>query len=204
MSDSPPTLAERLYPNQNKDAPAQPESEASRAARALYGNSPTARPGEGGASPLGGQAKPGSIFAPPDAARAPPGAEQVPTQPFNPELAKLPEGMTADPQLMSEYAGAAKELKLDQAGAQRLLDLHAKTKAAEAADWERTSAQWQAEVRAEIPQHQLQSAFDLVHNTELTDPELAKWLASSPAGNWKPLVRTLANYAEAIARSRRY
>jgi len=209
MSDALST-AQTLYPNMPSaanPAAAQPEPETSPAAKALYGNTPVAKPGEGGASPLGGQAvRSGNVFAPPDKPNAARSAEPAPvsTQPFNPELAKIPEGMAVDPALMSEYADAAKELKLDHAGAERLLSLHAKAREAEAAQWEQTSAQWQAEVRASVPAAHLEAAYNLVHDSSLTDPELAKWLASSPAGNWAPLVRTLARYAEAIARSRRY
>jgi hypothetical protein len=212
MPDNPSDAAGALYPNLPRSldpAPAQPDRDPSQAANSLYGNSPSGRGGKDGLSPLGGQAVRSTVFAAPDAARggsvsepANGGSNAEPATPFNPELAKLPEGMVADPALMGEYAGAAKELGLDHAGAQRLLDLHAKTQAAEAEHWNRTSEQWQAEVRAEIPAARLQAAYNLVHDSQLTDPELAKWLAESPAGNWAPLVRTLARYAEAMAAAR--
>src|SRR5205807_987910 len=90
------STAQTLYPDMQSaanPAAAQPEPETSPAAKALYGNTPVAKPGEGGTSPLGGQAvRSGNVFAPPEKPNAARGAEPapVPTQPFNPELVKLP------------------------------------------------------------------------------------------------------------------
>jgi hypothetical protein len=51
-----------------------------------------------------------------------------------------------------------------------------------------------------IPKHQIEAAKSLVRDASLTDPELRQWLETSPAGNWAPLVRTLANWARAMRR----
>src|SRR5947208_4798943 len=49
-----------------------------------------------------------------------------PTQPFDPGRISMPEGLEADPALMTEFSKEAQALKLDQAGADRLVQLHAK------------------------------------------------------------------------------
>jgi len=210
MSDN-PGAARSLYPNNPSalDPPAaKPEAAISDAARALYGNPPDNRLKDG-VSSLGGQARPATLLGG-DTQKQPtasPGAEgkaePAKAEPFNPEMVKLPEGLQADPALMGEFATAAKELGLDNAGGERLLQLHAKAQKAEAARWDQTSAQWASEVQAQMHPDQIEAARQLIFDTNLTDPELAKWLGSSPAGNWGPLVRTLARYANAIVSSRR-
>lgn len=210
MSDN-PGPARSLYPNNPSalDPPAtKPDVAISDAARALYGNTPVSKPSDG-TSPLGGQAKPSTLLGgdtqkqPTASTGAESKAEPAKAEPFNPEMVKLPEGLQADPALMGEFATTAKELGLDNAGGERLLQLHAKAQKAEAARWDQTSAQWASEVQARVPHSQIEAARQLVLDNNLTDPELAKWLGSSPAGNWLPLVRTLANYANALAAARR-
>ena len=212
MSDN-PGAARSLYPNNPSalDPPAaKPEAAISDAARALYGNPPDNRLKDG-VSSLGGQAKPSTLLG--SASTNQPGSpvrnngNEPPAQPqtatFDPAKVQVPEGLTYDTELMGEYSAAVKDLGLDHDGATRLLDLHAKTQKAEAARWDQTSAQWASEVQAQMHPDQIEAARQLIFDTNLTDPELAKWLGSSPAGNWGPLVRTLARYANAIVSSRR-
>jgi hypothetical protein len=213
MSDN-PGPARSLYPNNpsalDPPAAAKPEAAISDAARALYGNPPDNRLKDG-VSSLGGQAKPSTLLgsASPNQPGSPvrnngnePSA-QPQAAPFDPAKLQAPEGVTYDTELMGEYSAVVKDLGLDHDGATRLLDLHAKTQKAEAARWEEASAQWASEVQARVPHSQIEAARQLVLDNNLTDPELAKWLGSSPAGNWLPLVRTLANYANALAAARR-
>jgi hypothetical protein len=206
-------IAQTLYPGlpSAADAPAaKPEPETSPAAKALYGNPPDNRLKDG-VSSLGGQAKPATLLGgDPAAARtlAPFNGEAKPPEAkapevFNPEMVRVPENVTVDPALMGEFATAAKDLGLGQEGAQRLLDLHARAQEAEATRWEQTSAQWQAETVSSMSTREIQSATSLLRDLRLTDPQVREWLESSPGGNWLPLVRTLARYAEAIDRGRR-
>jgi len=205
MIDQPPGAAQSLYPDLPSAAPAQKsDAPITPAAQALYGNSKVARPDAQGGSPLGGQARPGTLLgAEPPRAAAEPSPKATEAEPFDPAKVQAPEGVTYDPGLMNEYTAAVKDLGLDHKGAARLLDLHTKTQQAETAAWERTSAQWQREVQAHVPQDDIAAARNLILDKNLTDPELTKWLGSSPAGNWAPLVKTLANYANAIAAARR-
>jgi hypothetical protein len=204
MIDQPPGAAQSLYPDLPSAAPAQKsDAPITPAAQALYGNSKVARTDTQGGSPLGGQAQPGTLLGAPPRAAAEPSPKATEAEPFDPAKVQAPEGVTYEAGLMNEYTAAVKELGLDHKGAARLLDLHTKTQQAETAAWDRTSAQWQREVQAHIPQDDIAAARNLILDDGLTDPALREWLAASPAGNWLPLVRTLANYAAAIERARR-
>jgi len=75
-------------------------------------------------------------------------AEAAAGQPFDAAKIALPEGYSAEPALMSEFSGAAKELRLDQAGADRLVALHAKALQAQEAAADRQSAEWQEATKA--------------------------------------------------------
>ena len=75
--------------------------------------------------------------------------------PFNPEMVKI-EGMQADPALMGEFANSAKELGLGHAGAEKLLQLHAKAQRQADATMEQQSQTWQQETLAALPQHDIQ------------------------------------------------
>src|SRR5207237_8628399 len=100
----------------------------------------------------------------------------------------------------SEFGTAAKELGLGHAGAERLLQLHAKTQRQADAAMEQQSQAWQQETLGAVPQHDIQLVTGLVRDQSLTHPQFREWLESSPSGNWLPLVRTLANWARAIRR----
>jgi len=67
---------------------------------------------------------------------------------FDPAKLALPEGMEADPALMGKFGEAARALKLDRAGASRLIDLHAKAVQAQQAHQERQMSAWADEARA--------------------------------------------------------
>ena len=201
MADQ-PTLAQSIYPDQPSAAnpPAAPAPKpTSETAQKLYGST-SEKPAKlaNGESPMGGQAKPSATVIGQGNPKAPP-VERAADAPFNPEMVKI-EGMQADPALMGEFANSAKELGLGHAGAEKLLQLHAKAQRQADATMEQQSQTWQQETLAALPQHDIQLVTGLVRDPNLTDPALREWLESSPAGNWLPLVRTLANWARAIRR----
>jgi hypothetical protein len=200
MADTAPTsLAQSIYPDMQGDKAttpptAQPTNDT---AQKLFGNPPSNKLVDGKSS-LGGQAKPSATVLGQGDPKAPP-VERPADAPFNPEMVKI-EGMQSDPALMGEFSTAAKELGLGHAGAERLLQLHAKTRREADAAMSRQSDAWQEETLAALPQHDIQLVTGLVRDPNLTDPALREWLESSPAGNWLPLVRSLANWARAIRR----
>jgi hypothetical protein len=76
----------------------------------------------------------------------PPGADRQQAErdtPFDPAKVTLPENMTADPTLMNEFAGAAKELGIGAKGADKLMGLHAKALEAQNAQLRQTWTSWQ-------------------------------------------------------------
>jgi hypothetical protein len=213
MADQPPTAAQILYPGMASEAnpaatPPVAEQAMSPAAQALYGSSSTkvARLTATGGSPLGGQARPATLLGQPAVTQQPgtgkptegtaPAADAMP---FNPDMIEI-EGMQADPALMGEFSTAAKELGLDHTGAERLLQLHAKTQKQADAAMERQSQAWQQETLTALPEHEIRSVTRLLRDPSLTDPQLREWLESSPAGNWLPLIKTLSNWARAMRR----
>jgi hypothetical protein len=198
MADTAPTsLAQSLYPDMAGDKAAAAPPPTSEIAAKLYGNSPSNKLVDGKSS-LGGQAKPSATVIGQGDPKAPP-VERPAGAPFNPEMVKI-EGMQADPTLMGEFAASATELGLGHAGAEKLLQLHAKAQRQADATMEQQSQTWQQETLAALPPHDIQTVTRLVRDPSLTDPQLREWLESSPAGNWLPLVRTLANWARAIRR----
>lgn len=96
----------------------------------------------GGDPPVAGTNQPGS------GPRSLASLYDPPSEPFDPAKLALPEGMEADPALMGEFGEAARALKLDRAGASRLIDLHAKAVQAQQAHQERQTEVWANEVRA--------------------------------------------------------
>ena len=199
MADQSTSLAQSIYPDMagDKAATSAPQQPTNDAAQKLFGNPPSNKLVDGKSS-LGGQAKPSATVLGQGDPKAPP-VERPADAPFNPEMVKI-EGMQADPALMGEFANSAKELGLGHAGAEKLLQLHAKAQRQADATMEQQSQTWQQETLAALPQHDIQLVTGLVRDPNLTDPALREWLESSPAGNWLPLVRTLANWARAIRR----
>src|SRR5947207_324259 len=199
MADQPTSLAQSIYPGIEGDKVATPPTAqpTSDAAQKLFGNPPSNKLVDGKSS-LGGQAKPSATVIGQGDPKAPP-IERPADAPFNPEMVRI-EGMQADPALMGEFANSAKELGLGHVGAEKLLQLHAKAQRQADATMEQQSQTWQQETLAALPEHDIQTVTRLVRDPNLTDPALREWLESSPAGNWLPLVRTLANWARAIRR----
>lgn len=61
----------------------------------------------------------------------------------------LPEGFEVIPGLMEEFKGTAKQLRLNQAQAQRLIDLQIKAGQAQAESWVRQRQNWRAHIEAD-------------------------------------------------------
>src|SRR3954467_2599349 len=123
MADQPTSLAQSIYPGMPGDKAATPPTAqpTSEIAQKLYGDPPNNRLVDGKRE---GQAKPSATVIGQGDPKAPP-VERPADAPFNPEMVKI-EGMQADPALMGEFANSAKELGLGHAGAEKLLQLHAK------------------------------------------------------------------------------
>jgi hypothetical protein len=159
MSDIPTPAAQSLYPDLPSAAdriPAPPAEQASPAARALFGDGgkKIARPVDG-KSPLGGEARPSTEPEPAIrdrmASPRPQQQQAARSEPFNPAKLQV-EGMeAADPALMREFSTTAKELGLNHAGAEKLVQLHAKVQRQADAAMERQSDAWLSETMETIP-----------------------------------------------------
>jgi hypothetical protein len=108
---------------------------------------------------------------------------------------------------MGEFATTAKELGINQEGAQRLVDFYAKQAKAEAVkpyeQWHAMQKQWQDEIKADptIGGDKLEPALEKVSKVLDTygDPEVRKALSFTGAGNNPAIVRTLVKMAEALS-----
>jgi hypothetical protein len=126
---------------------------------------------------------------------------------LDPKAFKLPEGVQADEAVLGEFAGVAKELGINQEGAQRLVDLYAKQAKAEAVkpyeQWHAMQKQWQDEIKADpsIGGDKLEPALQKVAKVLDTygDPEVRKALSFTGAGNNPAIIRTLVKMAEALS-----
>jgi len=103
----------------------------------------------------------------------------------------LPEGMEPHPELIGEFGTAAKELRLDKAGADRLLALHAKaTQAAtdhQAGEWRKQSeAAFSADELADI-----RSSFTEAIGTDADAQTFRQLLSSSGLGNHPAVIRVI-------------
>jgi hypothetical protein len=120
---------------------------------------------------------------------------------------KLPEGMKADDALIKGFEPIARELKLDDAGAQKLVDLYAGRQqqlAKEAAEAHAKQVDgWANEVKAdkELGGDKFPETQQLVANvmTRFNDPGLVEVLNTSGLGNHPALVRFVARIGKAIA-----
>lgn len=120
---------------------------------------------------------------------------------------KLPDGVQADPELLKGFVATAKEIGIDSAKAQKVLDLYvaAQTQAQQKADadWAKQLQEWKDQVGAdkelggEGMKANLAAAKKAV--ARFGTPELAQVLDSSGLGNHPELVRLLARAGKALA-----
>jgi hypothetical protein len=155
------------------------------------------------------EAPPALTDAPAPPAETPP-AEKPPepaTPEIDPKAFKLPDGVQANEEVLGEFAGVAKELGVNQEGAQRLVDLYAKQARAEAVkpyeQWHAMQKQWQDEIKADptIGGDKLEPALQRVAKVLDTygDPEVRKALSFTGAGNNPAIIRTLVKMADALS-----
>jgi hypothetical protein len=144
-----------------------------------------------------GEAAPTSLLS--EAAQAP--------EPFDAEKITIPEGMTKDDALWSDFTKFATENGLTGSAAQAAIDLAGKQVQAviqrQNADWMKMQEDWQAQVKAD-PEiggdklaGNLQTFSKVARNPELSDPEFLADIA--PVGNKLSVVRTLARWAKALS-----
>jgi hypothetical protein len=157
------------------NAPARPASTPVVKSESTGANPPAA----GTSSPEGGPRSLGESLYPTT-------APEAPTTPFT-----MPEGLEADPALMGEFGTAAKELRLDRAGADRLLALHAKaTQAAtdhQAGEWRKQSeAAFTAEELTDI-----RSSFHEAVGDDADAREFKQLLARTGIGNNPAVIRVI-------------
>lgn len=135
------TTGEILEPNQITKSPAEI------AAEARVSNDPTTTPpasSESTTPPTSTEPKPGeTLLTDPKPAAVP---EKY-------EAFKVPDGYTLSPETVDKIAPVLKELGLDQAGAQKLVDFHVaqliESAKAPAATYEATRTEWQGKAKAD-------------------------------------------------------
>jgi hypothetical protein len=188
-------------PNEPLQTPATPTP----GTEAVQTPNPTPPPPETTPAPL---EQPAALTdAKPAAAEPPPPAKESATPEIDPKAFKLPEGVQADEAVLGEFAGVAKELGVNQEGAQRLVDLYAKQAKAEAVkpyeQWHAMQKQWQDEIKADptIGGDKLEPALQRVAKVLDTygDPEVRKALSFTGAGNNPAIIRTLVKMADALS-----
>jgi len=125
--------------------------------------------------------------APEPSAPAPTTAPAVAGDAFDPADVTLPEGLQADPALMSDFATATRELGVDRAGADRLLALHAKALSGQ-------SEQWRAQSEAAFTPQELNAIRDDFNHTVGNDDaarEFRQLLAQSGLGNHPSVLKVM-------------
>lgn len=122
---------------------------------------------------------------------------------------KLPEGFDAAQIQLDEVKGLAKELGLDQANAQKLVDrvikqrtdfegAQSKTQADVVAGWA-TEARQDPEIGGDKFDVSLASARSVIENPKLVNPEFKAFLDASGLGNHPEMIRTFARIAPVFA-----
>jgi hypothetical protein len=100
----------------------------------------------------------------------------------------MPEGLEADPALMSEFTQATKELRLDKAGADRLLALHAQALAGQSEAWRtQTEAAFSASELADI-----RADFNDAVGRDADAQECRRLLAQTGLGNHPAVIRVIS------------
>lgn len=118
-------------------------------------------------------------------------AAAVELQPFT-----LPDGQVADPVLMGEFTTLAKELKLDQATGQRLVDLYTKAQAAQYEQLEATVKKWAEDTQKdkEIGGQNFDATKAAAARVmaKYATPELREFLSQTRVGDHPELIRFVA------------
>lgn len=119
----------------------------------------------------------------------------------------VPEGVTLNAEMLGEFEGVARELGLDQAGAQKVVDIAAKLQARQAeqvsaalqqqsAEWVQSAATDQEIGGAKLPENLAVARKGL---EAFASPELRKLLDESRLGNNPEVVRMFYRVGKALA-----
>lgn len=194
MSDRPSSFADAMYGPSGpiSGGPDDPRTRAvieagiaKPSGASILGNRPNPAPGEGRqpAAPAKPAASESTAPAKPSAAEALYGPVT-----FDPSKFTPPEGARLDNELMAEFAGAAKELKLGQEGGSKLLELHTKAVAKQHEQLQHTWSSWMETTKRDFGERLPQVVND-IKGAVGDDPdakrfyELMEWsgLGSEPA-----------------------
>jgi hypothetical protein len=159
-----------------------------------------ATPPAGTTAPEAGQgAQPtGSADNPPAAEGDQAGQSAADYEPF-----QLPEGLTADEEILGEFKATAKELKLSQEGAQKLVALQAKMADKQQAAVQAMRAQWAEASKAdtEFGGEALQENLGVAKRAleSFASPQLRQLLNESGLGNHPEVIRHFVRVGKAIS-----
>ncbi len=120
---------------------------------------------------------------------------------------KAPEGVTFDADVLGEFSGVAKELKLSQADAQRVVDVGAKLsqkwQAQQTSAIEKVTAEWVSAATAdkEYGGDKLAESLSVAKKAvqAFGTPELSKLLEESRLGNHPEVIRFMVRAGKAIS-----
>lgn len=119
---------------------------------------------------------------------------------------KFPDGVAADEAFLAEFKSTAKELKLDSAGAQKLVDLQMKAQkqaqSAAAEEWKSTQKQWVEAVKAdkEIGGAKMAETQEICRQAvaKFGGKELSDFLNQTGFGNHPVVIRAFRKIGMAI------
>lgn len=138
--------------------------------------------------------------------QTPPAAEapktEAPSVPESYDFA-VPEGVTLDKTALEDFGAVAKELKLDQATAQKIADVGVKMAQRQHEIFETTKAEWaeQARTDKEIGGEKFDQNLAAAKKTldAFGSPELKEVLNASGLGNHPAVIKLLVNASKAIS-----
>lgn len=123
------------------------------------------------------------------------------------EAFKMPDGVEVDTAMLAEFQPVAKELNLDQAGAQKLVDLYTKASAQMAERqqkvWADTQDKWVADAKADKEYGGEKFNENVAIAKKAIDafgtPELKEALAATGAGNHPEFIRFCMRVGKGLA-----
>lgn len=119
----------------------------------------------------------------------------------------VPEGMTADEEVLGEFQAVAKELKLSQKDAQKFADLGAKMQVKQAEAYRKTQEGWIESTRsdAEFGGEKLSENLGVAKKAlaAFATPELTKVLNDTGLGNHPEIIRAFYRVGKAISEDNR-
>ena len=136
----------------------------------------------------------------PPAAESDPAGEQ-PAADYEPF--QLPEGITADEEVLGEFKATAKELGLSQEGAQKLVELQSKMALKQQEVMRQAQAQWVEAAKSdkEFGGEALTQNLGVARKAldAFASPDLRKLLNDSGLGNHPEVIRTFVRVGKAIS-----